>query len=70
MYKWKIEIMLKNGEVVSGIHKGNENDSHSVAKTLLGSSRPNDFCCLYTLNETGSIFIRVCELVTMTVIAI
>lgn len=70
MYKWKIEIMLKNGEVVSGIHKGNENDSHSVAKTLMGSARPNDFCCLYTLNETGSIFICSGEIATMTVIPI
>lgn len=70
MHKWKIEIMLKNGEMVSGIHKGNESDSHAVAKTLIGSARPNDFCCLYTLNETGSIFIRVGELATMAVAAV
>lgn len=67
MYKWKIDILLKNGEKVSGIHKGNENNSNAVAKTLIGNARHNDFCCLYTPNETGSVFICVGELATITV---
>lgn len=67
MYKWKIDITLKNGEKVSGIHKGNESNSNAVARTLIGSARSNDFCCLYTPNELGSVFIYIGEIATMTV---
>ena len=35
MNKWKIEIILKSGERISGYYEGEEVDSTAVAGTLL-----------------------------------
>lgn len=46
MFKWRVNILLKNGTSLIGIYEGPENGSDAVAKKLLvGPS--NDFFGLY-----------------------
>ena len=39
MHKWKIEILLKSGEHISGYYEGEETESNDVAKKLLTGSQ-------------------------------
>lgn len=62
MHKWKIDISLKNGQNISGLYYGSEENSFDVGKQLFSEA---SIIAIMSLDETAQLFIVVDEISAM-----
>lgn len=67
MYKWRIDILLKNGERVSGLFICEHKNSIDVASSLITTNNPNAFSCIKDITETHSILVKISEVVVLDI---
>ena len=63
MNKWKIDISLKNGQNISGVYEGAEENSFDVGKLLLTTDVT--VIAIMSLDETAQLFILQNEIAAM-----
>ena len=63
MNKWKIDISLKNGQHISGVYEGQEENSFDVGKLLLNTDVT--VIAIMSLDETAQLFILQNEIAVM-----
>ena len=66
MNKWRIEYLLKNGELLIGMHIGPETDSDSVARFILNCG-DNSFVGTFGENEKHNLLVRVSEIAAIDI---
>lgn len=63
MYKWYIDILMKNGEKLECAYTGPENKSHDVGIKIFSNKDVNSFIALVSAeDETHVVFVRVGEI--------
>lgn len=67
MYKWKIDVSLKNGENIVGLYESKYNNSMDVGKELLEKIAPNCIFTLASLDGKCQIFIITSEVAAMLI---
>lgn len=65
MYKWKIDISLKNGQNISGLYRGPEENSFDVGKVLIVDDPSVTVFAIMSLDETAQLFIMRDEVAAM-----
>lgn len=65
MYKWKINIILKSGQNISGIYVGPETDSFNVGKVLLQDDPTVAVFAIMSLDEQAQVFVMRSEVAAM-----
>lgn len=61
MNKWKVTLVLKNGNTIKGISETDKDNSLKVAKELFPEDEPNCISCIKSEDETKTLFFRVQE---------
>lgn len=67
MYKWLIDILLKNGERVSGLVICEHKNSGDVARSLINTDNPNTFFGIKDVTETHNILVKIGEVVVLDI---
>lgn len=65
MYKWKINIILKSGQSISGVYLGPETDSFNVGKVLLQDDPTVAVFAIMSLDEQAQVFVMRSEVAAM-----
>lgn len=63
MNKWKIDFSLKNGQNISGLYEGEEDNSFDIGESFLCSDA--EIFALSSLDKTAQIFIIKSEVAAM-----
>lgn len=61
MFKWKITLILRNGDTIKGISETDKDNSLKVAEELFPEDKPNCISGIKSEDETETLFFRVQE---------
>lgn len=67
MNKWRIDIILKSGEKISGRYDGPETESSSVARLLINGTDLNSFFGISDITKTHNLIIRAGDVSVMDI---
>lgn len=57
MYKWKVTIVLKSGEIIKGTYETEKNNSLEVAKEMLPECKPTNIFGFKSESDNESVFV-------------